>query len=81
MATATVTAKGQVTIPVDVRTALGLHAGDRLHFIEQADGSYSIRPATRSVADVKGFFGPWEGPPVTIEQMDQAIAEAVSDNT
>lgn len=34
-----------------------------------------------SVADAKGFFGPWEGPPVTIEQMDQAIAKAVSEAT
>ncbi|MCI4605520.1 AbrB/MazE/SpoVT family DNA-binding domain-containing protein, partial [Pseudomonas fluorescens] len=34
MATATLTSKGQITIPVQVRTALGLETGDRVEFVE-----------------------------------------------
>ena len=54
MATAKVTSKGQITIPLDVRTALGLKAGSRVEFVAQSDGSYEILPATRSIKDLKG---------------------------
>ncbi len=41
MATATLTSKGQITIPVQVRTALGLETGDRVEFVEMEDGKFS----------------------------------------
>ncbi len=34
MPIATLTRKGQVTIPLAVRAALGLHTGDKLDFVE-----------------------------------------------
>ncbi|WP_370617309.1 AbrB/MazE/SpoVT family DNA-binding domain-containing protein [Mumia qirimensis] len=79
MPTATVTSKGQITIPAAVRASLGLHAGDRVQFIELPDGNYELRPATSSVRTLKGFFGPWDGDPVTVEEMDAAIGDAVTD--
>ena len=51
MATATVTSKGQITIPVRVREALGLDAGDRVEFVEFEKGQFAIIPATRSVRE------------------------------
>jgi antitoxin PrlF len=43
MASATVTSKGQVTIPVDVRNQLGLAAGDRIEFIlNDETGRYEV---------------------------------------
>lgn len=46
MPTATVTSKGQVTIPASVREGLGLHAGDRVDFVRLDDGSFKLRPAS-----------------------------------
>ncbi len=42
MTTATLTTKGQITIPVDVRKRMGLDAGDRVEFIELAEGEFAI---------------------------------------
>ena len=47
MASATLTSKGQITVPVQVRTALGLDSGDRIEFVELEKGSSqsSLPPA------------------------------------
>lgn len=73
MITATITAKGQITIPVEVRQALGLDAGDRITFEEVAPGIYAFRPAQKiPVTTLKGMFGkPRRG--ATIAQMNDAI--------
>ena len=57
MTNATLTSKGQITIPVVVRKALGLEAGDRVEFVEVAPGRFELIAATRSVTDLKGMFG------------------------
>jgi antitoxin PrlF len=75
MASATVTSKGQVTIPVDVRTRLGLATGDRIEFVlNEGTGRYEVVPATRSVTALKGIIRK-PARPVTIEDMNAAIAE------
>ena len=56
MSTATVTGKGQVTIPADVRRRMGLDAGDRIEFVEVEDGEYLIKPATDDVRTLKGLL-------------------------
>ena len=48
MSTSTVTSKGQITIPVEVRRALKLEAGSRVEFVELANGTYELIPATRA---------------------------------
>jgi len=73
MAAATVTGKGQITIPIEVRQALGIDAGDRVEFVEVEAGRFELVPATRSVTALKGMFGkPKRG--VSIEEMNAAIA-------
>lgn len=74
MPTATLTSKGQITIPLAVRTALGLDAGDRVEFIETGDGQFSIVAATQSVQALKGMIRRPEKP-VTVEEMNAAIAK------
>jgi antitoxin PrlF len=74
MAAATVTGKGQITIPVEVRQALRLDAGDRVEFVEVEPGRFEIVPATRSVTDLKGMFGK-PSRVVSIEEMNVAIAK------
>lgn len=73
MATATITSKGQVTIPASVRAALGLETGSRVEFVEVENGKYAIVPATSSVLALKGMLRK-PNQPVSIEDMNQAIA-------
>jgi len=74
MATAAVTSKGQITIPAEVRKKLGLKAGDRVRFIEGENGEFIFKPKTGSIMDLKGFVK-WTGKPVTIEEMNETIAQ------
>lgn len=74
MASATMTSKGQVTIPVGVRADLGLGTGDRIEFlVNEATGRYELVPATKSVESLKGLIGK-PGKPVSIADMNAAIA-------
>jgi AbrB family looped-hinge helix DNA binding protein len=74
MATAAITSKGQITIPVEVRRKLGLKAGDRVGFIENENGEYVLKPKTGSIMNLKGIVK-WTGKPVTIEEMNETIAK------
>lgn len=74
MTTATLSTKGQITIPKDVRTRLGIDTGDRVEFVEIQDGVFQIVAATQDVQALKGIV-PKPKKPVTIEQMNQAVAE------
>ena len=78
MTTATVTSKGQITIPVDIRKALAVETGDRLEFIPMEGGKVMIVAATKSITDLKGRFSK-PGRPVTIEEMNAAIADQAAD--
>ena len=73
MTTATVTSKGQITIPANVRQALNVAAGDRVEFVEMDPGRFEFFAATRSVKELKGMFGK-PAKTVTIDDMNQAIA-------
>jgi AbrB family looped-hinge helix DNA binding protein len=77
MPTATITTKGQVTLPREVRVQLGVSAGDRLDFIRLDDGNYAIVPAVRSVRSLRGVI-PGRAEPVTLEEMDAAIAKGAA---
>ena len=74
MAAATITSKGQITIPVQVRNALGVDSGDRLEFVELEKGKFAIIPATRSIRELEGRYYDKHRKPVTIEEMNAAIA-------
>ena len=76
MASATVTSKGQITIPASVREDLRLKAGTRVEFVKIANGQYAIRPATISIKSMRGMFYEPGRRAVTIEEMNEAIAEA-----
>jgi len=73
MSAATLTSKGQITIPVEVRNDLKVVAGDRVEFVQIAPGRYEFVAATAEVTALKGMFGPAKKV-VTIESMNAAIA-------
>jgi len=72
MSTATLTRKGQTTIPKEVRDFLHLRAGDRMEFVIESDGRVWLRPATRDISDREGILPPPKKP-VSLEDMDRAI--------
>lgn len=70
---ATVSSKGQVVIPGDVRKRLGLVQGFVLRFVLEADG-VRLLPAAGDVRRLKGRL-PRPETPVSVDDMDRAVAE------
>ena len=73
MPTATITSKGQITIPAIVRSTLGVAAGDRVEFVQVEHGRFELVAATQSVTALKGLVRK-PASPVTIVAMNKAIA-------
>ena len=69
-----ITSKGRITIPIAVRKKLGLKPGTRVWFIENENGEYVMKVKTGSIMNLRGMFK-WTGKPVTIEEMNEAIAQ------
>ena len=74
MTTATLTSKGQITIPADVRRTLGVQTGDRVEFVEIQPGRFELVAATRSVRELKGMLGK-PAQALSIDDMNRVIAE------
>jgi AbrB family looped-hinge helix DNA binding protein len=72
MTTATMTSKGQVTIPLKIRQRLGLETGDRIEFVELDSGAYAIKPAVDDVRSLKGLLRK-PAKPVSVENMSAAV--------
>ena len=75
MLESTITKKGQTTLPKAVRNALGLQAGDRVRYI-LSGGQVRLLP----VRPISRLFGVLrhEGRTVTVEEMEQAIADGAT---
>jgi AbrB family looped-hinge helix DNA binding protein len=77
MPTATMTSKGQITIPKEVRDVLGLEAGHRVSFQIRDDGVVEMLPETVDLMSLQGIFKPGiQG--VTLEDMEEAIRKGAA---
>jgi AbrB family looped-hinge helix DNA binding protein len=78
MATLTVTAKGQVTLRKDVLEHLGVQPGDKIAVEKLPSGRIEVRaaPNTGRISDVFGMLKRKGGPRLSIEQMNDVIADA-----
>jgi AbrB family looped-hinge helix DNA binding protein len=56
MAIATLTSKGQITLPKSVRQHLHLSTGDRLEFVIRSDGEVQVKPVAGSYRDLRGML-------------------------
>jgi antitoxin PrlF len=75
-----VTSKGQTTIPVEVRNYLGLKAGDRVSYTMH-DGKVELSARNLRAVDLAGILGPPpSGKSLSIEDMDDAIMDAVAED-
>jgi antitoxin PrlF len=76
MPTATITSKGQTTIPREIREHLNLKPGDRVSFNIE-DGRVVLRPKNRSVMQLAGMLKRPGQPSMTAEDMTEAAMATV----
>lgn len=76
MATATMTSKGQITVPKEVRDDLNLIAGSKVMFVKLSSGQYRLVARTGTVDDFIGMLHDPDAPVLTLAEIDDAIAEA-----
>lgn len=74
MTFAKVTSKGQVTIPLEVRQKLALETGSRIDFVLTPEGKFVIEPVHSSVRSLEGVFHRPGRTPVSLDEMDKAVA-------
>lgn len=76
---ATLTSKGQVTLPKEIRDALKLSAGAKLDFSLQPDGSVSVRPMKNSVSSLFGILKRPGQKAFSIEDEKAAVGRALAE--
>jgi antitoxin PrlF len=74
MASSTLTSKGQVTVPKEIRDGLKLKTGQTLEFRLTGDGQVLVSPRTRTATALKGIVKARPGQHVSIQQMNETIA-------
>lgn len=77
MPVTTVTSKGQITLPKEVREHLHVGEGDRVEFLIEEGGEVRVRPVAGSVESLFGFLRRPGAPSLSVEEIDEEIARAV----
>ncbi len=70
MAESTITAKGQTTVPADVRARVQAKPGTRLVWTVTPDGTIVVRAKTKSILDMAGMLKAPKGKRVAVEDMN-----------
>ena len=73
MPSATMTSKGQITLPKAIRDLLRLSTGDRVDFIVRDDGTVVLRPATVDVRELRGLLHRPGLVPLSVEEMNAVV--------
>ena len=73
MATATVTSKGQITLPKTIRDRLRVDNGDQVDFIVNERGDIIVRAVSLDIAELKGLLKRRRRHSVSVERMNAAI--------
>ncbi len=74
MLSSTITTKGQITIPKDIRNILNIGKGDRIEFLVDTNGSVTILPVTTDIKALKGLV-PKPKKYVSLDDMKNAIRD------
>jgi len=75
----TMSAKGQITIPKEMRDLLKLSPGDQFVY-SVVDGEIVFTPKNIDLKDLAGFLGAPPNGPATLEEIDEAVAQAAGAN-
>jgi antitoxin PrlF len=73
MKSSSLTSKGQVTIPKEIRDFLKVKSGDLIDFVIDRHGNVVVRPGTVHLGELKGLLKKPGRKPVSLEEMDLAI--------
>jgi AbrB family looped-hinge helix DNA binding protein len=79
MAASTLTSKGQITIPKEIRDQLRLRIGQKLDFRLDSHGGVVLLPRTQDVRQLKGIVKSRRKKPVSVEEMNEAIARGFAE--
>ena len=71
---ATLTSKGQVTLPKEIRDRLSLDAGAILDFQIQADNTITARQVLPDARRIRGLLQSPHAAPLTVREMDEAVS-------
>lgn len=80
MSAATITSKGQITLPKPVRDKLGLTTGDRVDFVEAPDGRFTLMPVKSSIKSLQGCIAKPKSR-ITVEMMNMAVKQGAARTT
>jgi antitoxin PrlF len=76
----TMTSKGQLTVPKEIRETLGLKEGTKFS-VTIENGNVVARPKNRSIMELAGILGKApNGKSLTVEEMDEAIGEMLGED-
>ena len=78
MPTSTLTSKGQITIPKEVRDRLHLKTGSRLEFLLESSGRVILQPLNSDFRSLRGMIRSKQLRPVSVKEMNEAIAKGYS---
>jgi bifunctional DNA-binding transcriptional regulator/antitoxin component of YhaV-PrlF toxin-antitoxin module len=73
-----ITAKGQTTLPIEVREHLKVGPGDRVTYLIDEAGVRIVAKSRRAV-DLAGVLGPPPNGPATLEEIDEGIGWAIAE--
>ncbi len=76
---ATLTSKGQITLPKEIRDRLGLDAGSILDFQILEDNTITARPIKPDARRIRGLLKSPHAASLTVEQMDEAVSKHLRD--
>ena len=76
---ATLTSKGQITLPKEIRDRLGLDAGSMLDFQLLADNTITARQVLPDARRIRGLLKSPHATALTVEQMDEALSKHLRD--
>lgn len=80
MLQSTITTEGKAIIPEAVQQLLNLQPGDRIDFVITDDGKVYVQPASIDVSELSGILYEPNREPVSVEEMDAAIAECAGES-
>jgi antitoxin PrlF len=80
MSQTTITSKGQVTIPKNIRDYLGLHSGDKIEFVFTENDEVILKPITKKVDEVFGILHKPGMKAVTVEEMEAGIKQKIRES-
>ncbi|OIR24894.1 AbrB/MazE/SpoVT family DNA-binding domain-containing protein [Bathymodiolus thermophilus thioautotrophic gill symbiont] len=79
MSLATISSKGQVTIPKSIRDFLHLNSGDKIEVLPTKNGEAIIRPISKTVDEMFCKLKRSEQQPLSVEEMNEALGQRFKD--